>query len=419
MEEVIQMPNEIKERGDSFHLFDWGKSKRQKKLQQWETMARLARTIEEQTKYLHDMSQDNREHAQALTTTRVEINHLSERRRELEAALSKTHGELADTRERLEGLDRRLLEANMFLVNMKTTQETLTSTLVEQEEMIKGLQADVVGLTEKMVELKNAKAAADKDDNDASTSLAFKDNEIEELQGKIQALHKEAAQFLDELADERSRRCDMDIQLVAMQHLVREMRAQAHKAQQQLEIEIECLKFNVLSLTRTVKKKIREIDQLNRDKLLIVSYYTKRFGKVNNVDPQDEQDVMSNEEHDKLVIKVQKRISVLRLESALYRRRLLIDQLVILLQTFDPNFELDTNPYYRCYLTDDEMLVPQLQYEDMVDIYTRRNAKDDRFDPEDSYSDTVVMTTSSDTRNNMIQESKGTNTKILYLRRNL
>ncbi|XP_052219723.1 uncharacterized protein LOC127837029 isoform X2 [Dreissena polymorpha] len=370
MEEVIQMPNEIKERGDSFHLFDWGKSKRQKKLQQWETMARLARTIEEQTKYLHDMSQDNREHAQALTTTRVEINHLSERRRELEAALSKTHGELADTRERLEGLDRRLLEANMFLVNMKTTQETLTSTLVEQEEMIKGLQADVVGLT-------------------------------------------------DELADERSRRCDMDIQLVAMQHLVREMRAQAHKAQQQLEIEIECLKFNVLSLTRTVKKKIREIDQLNRDKLLIVSYYTKRFGKVNNVDPQDEQDVMSNEEHDKLVIKVQKRISVLRLESALYRRRLLIDQLVILLQTFDPNFELDTNPYYRCYLTDDEMLVPQLQYEDMVDIYTRRNAKDDRFDPEDSYSDTVVMTTSSDTRNNMIQESKGTNTKILYLRRNL
>ena len=46
-----------------------------------------------------------------------------------------------------------------------------------------------------MVELKNAKAAADKDANDASTSLAFKDNEIEELQGKIQALHKESAQF--------------------------------------------------------------------------------------------------------------------------------------------------------------------------------------------------------------------------------
>ncbi|KAH3884339.1 hypothetical protein DPMN_008317 [Dreissena polymorpha] len=413
MEEVIQMSNEIKERGDSFHLFDWGKSKRQKKLQQWETIARLARTIEEQTKYLHDMSQDNREHAQALATARVEINHLSERRRELEAALSKTHGEFADTRERLEGLERRLLEANMSLVNMKTTQETLTSTLVEKEEMIKGLQADVVGLTEKMVELKNAKAAADKEANDASTSLAFKDNEIEELQGKIQALHKESAQFSDTLTDERSRRCDMDIQLVAMQHLVREMRAQAHKAQQQLEIEIECLKFNVLSLTRTVKKKIREIDQLNRDKLLIVSYYTKRFGKVNNVDPQDEQDVMSNEEKDRLVIKV------LRLESALYRRRLLIDQLVILLQTFDPNFELDTNPYYRCYLTDDEMLVPQLQYEDMVDIYTRRNANDDRFDPEDSDSDTVVMTTSSDTRNNMIQESEGTNTKILYLRRNL
>lgn len=49
-------------------------------------MSRLARTVEEQTKYLHDLSQDNREHAQALTTARLEINHLSERRRELEGA---------------------------------------------------------------------------------------------------------------------------------------------------------------------------------------------------------------------------------------------------------------------------------------------------------------------------------------------
>lgn len=53
---------------------------------------------------------------------------------------------------------------------------------------------------------------------------------------------------------------------------------------------------------------------------------------------------------------------VLRLESALYRRCLLIDQLVVLLQSFDPDFQLDSHPHYRYYLTDDEMRVPQLSY---------------------------------------------------------
>lgn len=61
----------------------------------------------------------------------------------------------------------------------------------------------------------------------------------------------------------------------------------------------------------------------------------------------------------------------------------------------------------------------QLISEDMVDIYTGHHDEDVLCDPDVSDSDPVVMTTSRDTQNNMIQEAEGTNTKILYLRRNI
>ncbi|XP_060572090.1 coiled-coil domain-containing protein 69-like isoform X1 [Ruditapes philippinarum] len=187
---------------------------------------------------------------------------------------------------------------------------------------------------------------------------------------KSKLLEQEVVYHTEMMEFNNKARLEMTRQLEDMRETMRKERIGAISTELSIDAENECLKFDVHSLSKEIKKLSEQLTTIQHEKVLMMSYYTRQLNERATVSHQDNElraaraitinttdgclslgsTKMAEEMHPDVPENITLKNKLMDLENKLFRREQLIEELVANIKDKDPDFNIQNDPNLKIYL---------------------------------------------------------------------
>ncbi|XP_045172654.2 paramyosin-like isoform X1 [Mercenaria mercenaria] len=337
------------------------------------SLKQLSLTTEEQISVIQALTEQNKQYQdvrqmqETILNMTPELQKLKDQNAVLQEKLETTMRQLMKTEQNLELRE----EKEDWLVEIN---DKLSRDLRKLERNVGELQTHAAVYQERLRHIdeqnKTLRASSEKfkDELEATKS------KYDEVNLKSKLLEQEFAYNTEIIEFGNKARAELEHQLEDLRETLSEERTRACKVELSLDAENECLKFEVISLSKKLHKMTDQVNNLQKDKLLIMSYYTKQLSENSpaskpwvacpanqgpkhalTVDTTDGRLILNNgqvadEIHPDALENITQKNKLMNLENKLFRKEQLIDELLTVIKEHDPEFNIQDHPSLKIYL---------------------------------------------------------------------